>query len=99
MFTHSVSFGSKLPSKFGFYPLNDFCLKQSMASLSISRFAKIVPAKDAIRTWKIKSGDKVIVRCGSHRGKVGKIIQTDHLRNMVRIEGVNTVCFFFIITC
>lgn len=40
---------------------------------------------------KIKSGDQVKVISGAHKGKEGRVIKVDRLKDRVLVEGVNIV--------
>lgn len=40
---------------------------------------------------RLKKGDKVIVRTGKYKGKVGKILSTHPRDNKVTVEGVNII--------
>lgn len=44
---------------------------------------------DKIFKIRLKKGDKVIVRTGSHKGKVGAVLETHPKTNKVTVEGVN----------
>ena len=39
----------------------------------------------------IKRGDEVVVISGSHKGKRGKVLEVQHGKNRVLVEGVNLI--------
>ena len=39
--------------------------------------------------WKIRSGDNVIILCGSFKGETGRILSVDRENMRVVVEGVN----------
>ncbi|OEH78691.1 ribosomal protein rpl24 [Cyclospora cayetanensis] len=52
------------------------------------RGLKFVHPRNWILQWKLKPGDHVMVISGKWRGRTGKIIQTDKMRNAIAVEGV-----------
>ncbi|CEM09911.1 unnamed protein product [Vitrella brassicaformis CCMP3155] len=54
-----------------------------------ARGPKMVKPRNIIRHWKIKPGDEVGVIMGKEKGKTGKVLATDALRNQVKVKGCN----------
>lgn len=40
---------------------------------------------------RIKRGDEVVVISGEHKGRKGKVLEVDRMKNRVIVEGVNLV--------
>jgi len=46
---------------------------------------------DKLHKIRVKKNDTVIVRSGKYKGKTGKILTTNALKNTVTVEGINIV--------
>lgn len=53
------------------------------------RTPKYAKPKDLIQLWKLQVGDEVCVISGKEKGKIGKVLQCDVFRNMLKVEGIN----------
>mmetsp|Transcript_129722 Transcript_129722/g.252699 ORF Transcript_129722/g.252699 Transcript_129722/m.252699 type:complete len:199 (-) Transcript_129722:60-656(-) len=53
------------------------------------RGPKLAKAKNWIRTWKLRPGDRVFVNSGKDKGSTGEVLMTDFKRNMVKVRGCN----------